>query len=164
LGGVWFLSGTKQSTALCRQIADSPQIVGRSGHSDLHLFSCIPYGQTAIQVLCESVILYCGLQVLTTLPVLRLLIATGRMDLVRTLLVQKFSHVTAGLRITDAAHTFSVCTMIWQYGVSNFNNPAKLLEIVPCVLSIWKCEKDSYIELWVEHTRYRSCFIIIHRR
>ncbi|KAF7361484.1 hypothetical protein MSAN_01181700 [Mycena sanguinolenta] len=39
--------------------------------------------------------------------------------------------LVAWIWLTDTGHTFTICSMIWEYGVKNFNNPAKLLEIVP---------------------------------
>ncbi|KAF7361528.1 hypothetical protein MSAN_01186400 [Mycena sanguinolenta] len=38
--------------------------------------------------------------------------------------------LVAWIWIIDTGHTFAICTMIWQYAVVNYNNPAKLLEIV----------------------------------
>ncbi|KAF7360836.1 hypothetical protein MSAN_01113000 [Mycena sanguinolenta] len=37
----------------------------------------------------------------------------------------------AWIWMTDTGHTIVVCIIIWEYAVMNFNNPAKLLEIVP---------------------------------
>ncbi|KAJ6543992.1 hypothetical protein B0H19DRAFT_1238563 [Mycena capillaripes] len=75
-----------------------------------------------------------------------------------------FKLLVAWVWITDAGHTIAVCTVIWQYGVSNFNNPAKLLEIAPAypanvILTIiatlnanlfyaWRIHKMSKFNWW----------------
>ncbi|KAJ6510720.1 hypothetical protein C8R45DRAFT_964972 [Mycena sanguinolenta] len=42
-----------------------------------------------------------------------------------------YKFLVAWIWMIDTGHTFAICTMIWQYAVTNYNNPAKLLEIVP---------------------------------
>ncbi|KAF7359846.1 hypothetical protein MVEN_00710000 [Mycena venus] len=39
--------------------------------------------------------------------------------------------LVAWVWITDTAHTLSVCITIWEYGVINFGNPDRLLDVVP---------------------------------
>ncbi|KAJ7824492.1 hypothetical protein B0H13DRAFT_2375440 [Mycena leptocephala] len=86
----------------------------------------------------------------------------------------QYKSFVAWIWITDAAHTFSVCTVIWQYGVSNFNNPAKLLEIVPTypvnlILTLiatlnanlfytWRIHKMSKSNWWLTGPIVGFCF------
>ncbi|KAJ6510717.1 hypothetical protein C8R45DRAFT_1161614 [Mycena sanguinolenta] len=86
-----------------------------------------------------------------------------------------YKSLVAWVWITDTAHTFAVCTMIWQYAVLNYNNPAKLLEIVSAypvhvILTViatlnanlfytWRIHKMSKSNWWITGPLCLLCLV-----
>ncbi|KAF7361501.1 hypothetical protein MSAN_01183600 [Mycena sanguinolenta] len=82
--------------------------------------------------------------------------------------------LVAWVWIIDAADTIAVCAMIWEYAVINYNNPAKLFEIVPAypahiILTVvatlnanafytWRIHKMSKSNWWFTGPLSTLCF------
>ncbi|KAJ6510673.1 hypothetical protein C8R45DRAFT_1088824 [Mycena sanguinolenta] len=81
--------------------------------------------------------------------------------------------LVAWIWMTDTGHTFAVCTIVWEYAVTNFNNPKKLLEIVPAypvhvILTVvatlnanafytWRIHKMSKSNWWITGSLSMLC-------